>query len=366
MLSRSAVRSYSSGSIKLTSRESTGYLSNISVVINNGGSRAGKSGLSHLFSKFSFLNTQNKSALRFTRESELLGGIFSSKVTRDSIILNTQFLKADLPYYVEALGNTLVNPAFRPHELSEIVLPAAKAEYQQAITSNEFVGLESLHQISFRRGLGNGLYYNGTQPVTIDDIKQFSLEHVNNSNVAIFASGVNENDLTQFINDSPLSQLPYGASATNASELFLGQESRLAKSGESVALIGIPIKPSQFGQFETLSVALGNSIVPNESSPLSQINGANSHLYKYSDAGLFVVSVKGKAEDVATNIKKVKALIESTKTSDAAKSTELSIALQSSFINPLTFKPDTTQPKITKFNYVAIGDIDVLPYASDL
>lgn len=366
MLSRAAARSYSSASIKLTSRESAGHLSNISVVINNAGSKAGKSGLAHLYSKFNFLNTNTKSALRFTRESELLGGIFTSQVTRDSVILNTQFLKADLPYYVEALGNTLVNPSFRPHELTEVVLPAAKAEYHNAAASNEFVALEALHQISFRKGLGNGLYYNGTQPISIDEIKQFSVDHVNASNVAIFASGVNQADLTQFIGDSALSQLPYGASEAQASELFLGKESRVAKAGESIALIGVPIKTADFGKFEALSVALGNQTIPNLASPLSQITGATSHLYKYADAGLFVVSVKGNGQDVAANIRKVKSLVDSTKTADVAKATELSIALQSTFVKPLEFKADTTQPKIKEFNYVAVGDIDVLPYASEL
>ena len=39
----------------------------------------------------SLLNNGAKSALRFTRESELLGGTFESKVTRDALILNTTF-----------------------------------------------------------------------------------------------------------------------------------------------------------------------------------------------------------------------------------------------------------------------------------
>jgi ubiquinol-cytochrome c reductase core subunit 2 len=366
MLSRVAARSYSSASIKLTAREAAGNLSSVSVVINNAGSKAGKSGLSHLYSKFNFLNTNTRSALRFTRESELLGGIFSSKVTRDAVVLNTQFLKADLPYYVEALGNTLANPAFRPHELTEVVLPSARAEYEAASSDASFVGLEALHELSFRRGLGNPLYYDGTQSISVDEIRQFSTDVVKASNVSIFASGVNEADLTQFIGESALSQLPSGASATIPVEFFNGSESRIRKAGESAALIGVPVKTGDFGKYESLSVAIGNQTIANPQAPLSQIPGASSHLYKYADAGLFVVSVRGSGAEVAQGIKQAKAAVDAVSSADVSKATELSIALQSTFENPLSFKPSADKVKLDKFNYVAVGDVDALPYASEL
>lgn len=156
MLSRASIRAYSTipNAVKVASKDTAHNLTNLSVVINNAGSKTGKSGVSHLLSKFTFLSNGAKSALRFTRESELLGGTFESKVTRDALVLKTSFLKQDLPYYVEALGNVVSNTKFVPHEFEEVVLPAAKTEAVLAEANPVFKGVEKLHEITFRKGLG--------------------------------------------------------------------------------------------------------------------------------------------------------------------------------------------------------------------
>lgn len=376
MLSRVSTRSYSSAAqtVKLTAREAPGKLSTLSVVVNNAGSKAGKSGVAHLLSKFNFLNTESKSALRFTRESELLGGIVSSNVTRDSLVLKAQFLREDLPYYVEELGNVLTKTSFRDHELPETVLPAAKAQNAEAQGSNAFKAFESLHEISFRKGLGNPLYYDGTTPATIDDIKQFAAEAYNASNVSVYASGVNENDLTQFINESAFSALPAGASKSTPVELHNGKESRIRAAGGSAAVIGVPIKPADFAKYEVLSAAVGSSYLPGASAPLAQIPGAISKVLKYQDAGLFVVCVCGSdAAVVAQGVKAAKKAVDSVSSTDlsnATKSAELAVALQSTFESPLNVKIDASAAnspaKLGEFNYVAVGNVDLLPYASEL
>jgi len=370
MLSRVSARSLSTATkaIKVAARDAPGSLTNLSVVVNNAGSKTGKSGVAHLAAKFNFLNTGSKSALRFTRESELLGGVFSTNVTRDAIVLNTQFLKEDLPYYVEALGSVLTNTSFRPHEFVEVVLPAAKAEYEAAHVSNAFTAVESLHELSFRKGLGNPLYFDGTTKVTVDEVVQFASDAYKQSNVSIFASGANPEDLEKFIGESPFAYLAPGSSSAAPVELFKGKESRIRAGGESGAFIGVPVKNSEFGKYETLSAAIGSSVLPGASSPLSKI-GATSFLYKYQDAGLFVVSVTGSAAEVAQGIKQAKKVIDSVSTTDltnAAKATQLSVALQSTFESPLEIKADASPVKLGEFNYVAIGDVDALPYASEL
>lgn len=52
-------------------------------------------------------NTTKRSALRLQREAELLGGSFSSSLSRENIVLKAKFLRGDLPYFVEALGEIL-------------------------------------------------------------------------------------------------------------------------------------------------------------------------------------------------------------------------------------------------------------------
>lgn len=104
--------------------------------------------------------------------------------------------------------------------------------------------------------------------------------------------------------------------------------------------------------------------------PLSKIAGATSKLYKYKDAGLFVVSVKGAdAQAVASGIKEAKNVVSSVSdVKGATKLAELAVALQTSFDNPLDIKisGSASPAKLANFNYVAVGDVDVLPYIDEL
>lgn len=373
MLSRVSARAYSTAPVKLVSRDTPGNLSTLSVKVNNSGSKAGKAGVAHLLAKFAFLNTEVKSALRFTRESELLGGDFTSYITRDAIVLNTKFLKQDLPYYVEALGNVLAKPSFRPHEFTETVLPAAKAEHAHAYADNQFVALEHLHELSFRRGLGQPLYFDSAAPISLDEVKQFASQAYTAGNVSVFASGVNENDLSGFLSETAFSSLPSGAAKAAPVKTYTGHEARFRKAGASTAAIAVPVAKGDFAKYEVLSAALGTSILPGANAPLTVIPGADSRLYKYEDAGLFVVSVTGTdGAQVGQGIKDAKKAVDGLKASslkDAVKAAELSVALQESFEYPhnTTITADSAKDaKLGGFNYVAVGNTDVLPYADEL
>jgi ubiquinol-cytochrome c reductase core subunit 2 len=52
-------------------------------------------------------NTNKRSALRITRESELLGGQLIAYHTRESLVLEANFLREDLPYFTELLGEVV-------------------------------------------------------------------------------------------------------------------------------------------------------------------------------------------------------------------------------------------------------------------
>ncbi|CAI5759753.1 unnamed protein product [Candida verbasci] len=374
MLSRTSIRAYSSipNSIKIASKEqSINDLTSLSIKIKNSGSSVGKFGISHLLSKFAFLNNGGKSALRFVRESELLGGVFSSQVTRDALILKASFLKADLPYYVSELGNIVSNTKFTPHEFKEVVLPAANYETQQALNSSSITGLEKIHEISFRKGYGNPLYYNSSTPISLNEIVQFSKDQFVGENIEILAEGANEADLTKFVEESAFCYLPSSANSLKPEvKFYTSQETRHALPGQSTAIIGVPVKTSEFGKYELLSATIGTKTLPSLTTPLSKIEGASSHLYKYENAGLFVIEVtNSSAEKVANGIKDAKKVLESITKEDlskSVKSADLSIALQDKFDAPLNIKVTPERPSFKEFNYVAIGDLDKLPYKSDL
>jgi ubiquinol-cytochrome c reductase core subunit 2 len=49
-------------------------------------------------------STEQRSTLRIVRESELLGATLNSYHSRENLVLETKFLRDDLPYFVELLA----------------------------------------------------------------------------------------------------------------------------------------------------------------------------------------------------------------------------------------------------------------------
>lgn len=373
MLSRMSARVYSTAPVKLLTRDAPGNLSTLAVVVNNAGSKVGKAGVPHLLSKFGFLNNGVKSALRFTREAELLGATFASYVTRDAIVLSARFLREDLPFFVQAFGNTVAKPSFRPHEFPETVLPAAIAESEAAHSCPEFVALEALHQQSFRKGLGQPLYYSPALKASLGDVTQHAASAFTSGNIVVVGSGVVEADLANFVADSAFADLPAGVTSTPAVNTFTGFETRIASAGGSVAAFAVPVAKDDYAKYEVVAAAAGTSVLPGLDAPLSKISGASSKLFKYQEAGLFVVSVTGDdAHVVASGIKAAKKAVASLSTSDlsaAVKAAELSVALQDSFefSHDITVSANSGKNfKLGPFNYVAVGNTDVLPYADEL
>jgi len=57
-------------------------------------------------------NTTKRTALRITREAELLGGQLTSYHTREALVLQASFLREDLPYFTELLGEVLAHTKY--------------------------------------------------------------------------------------------------------------------------------------------------------------------------------------------------------------------------------------------------------------
>lgn len=57
-------------------------------------------------------NTDRRSALRITRESELLGGQLTAYHTREALVVEAAFLRDDLPYFTELLGEVITKTRY--------------------------------------------------------------------------------------------------------------------------------------------------------------------------------------------------------------------------------------------------------------
>ncbi|AMD22459.1 HHL311Cp [Eremothecium sinecaudum] len=351
--------------LTISAKDSSSKVSTLAIKVNGGSRYATKDGIAHLLSRFNFHNTSNKSALRLVRESELLGGKFKSEVDREHITLSAVFLKENLPYFVNALANVLYKTSFRPHELTESVLPAAHHDLLAAESSAVTKAENLLYNVTFRKGLGNPVLYDGVEKITIEDIKSYADKVFTKENIEVIGQGINEADLKRFVNDSLLSSLPTGASLASSSKAkqYAG-EARLRSAGESVVAIGIPVAVKDFATYEVLSRYLTSDLY--KLSPLLK----KAKLDKFSDCGLFSLYVQGaNTSEVSANIKKI--VVDLKAGSDLSVASEYS-ALQLALENECAFTPvelalnKVKDFKLGKFNYVAVGDVSNLPYAEDL
>lgn len=98
--------------VKFASRNLPGPTTHLAVVAKAGTRYEPLPGFSAGLEKFAFKNTFRRSSLRITRESELLGGELSTSHSRENLIVSTRFLREDLPYFAELLGETISQTKF--------------------------------------------------------------------------------------------------------------------------------------------------------------------------------------------------------------------------------------------------------------
>lgn len=93
--------------VKFASRDMPGPTTQLAVVAKAGSRYQLLPGYADGLEKFAFKSTQRRSALRITREAELLGGQLSASHSRESIVISAKFLQQDLPYFAELLGEVV-------------------------------------------------------------------------------------------------------------------------------------------------------------------------------------------------------------------------------------------------------------------
>ena len=355
MLSRlQLVRNYTISAV-----DKPGKLSTLIVKVHAGSRYSPKDGVSHLLSRFNFQNTNAKSSLRLVRESELLGGQVESKVCKEYITLKATFLKEQLPYFVETLGNVLYKTSFRPHELVESVIPAAQHDLHEASKDPIWKANNLLYQVTYRNdGIGKPVLYDGVENVTLEDIKDFANKVYTRDNIEIHGIGINGNDLNRFVTDSLINSLPAGESLKSAVEpkSFIG-ETRLRCAGESVAAISVPLNKTNIAAYQVLSTYLNSSLFPHNVK--AEFATFNNNSY-----GLFKLFVKNEDPNVVT--KEIKEVVSTLK-----KGLDISeaVALTKSQLPAESLAKDLEKVKSFKlgdFSFVALGDVSNLPFKDDL
>lgn len=380
--------------IKVTARDAESPVSKVSVVVK-AGARHAQPGTAHLLKNFAFNTaTSSKSGLRRWREMELMGGNYNAQLTRENIILSAQFLRTSLPHFVEQIGDVLTNQVYKPHEFSERVLPQSIGESSKFYSSGENVALENVHNLAFRKGLGNPLLVQDYLPIGLKDVETLGKEAFSKSNVEVYATGVDTKDFNDLV-EKHFKKLHTGQHLNSEATKFYKGESRTAHAGGNTVALAFPVKSSNTNQ--VIANLLGGKSAVKWStgqSPLALAGHKTSthitaDVKKYSDADLLYVTVSAIAPQAVRDgaleaIKIIKSLgnstdeqinraIAQTKFAQAESfDSDFLVALsQSEQQHAQSFDVSTVKKAATELTsgpvaYTAVGNVQELPYMDDL
>ena len=282
----------------------------VSVVVRAGSRYQLIPGTAHLLEKFAFKNTTQRTSFRITRETELLGGMLSASLSREHIILSAQFMREDLPYFLELLGEVLTETKYSQHEFHDNVVPLAKLEYDAAKSSLIPLALDGIHAQAYRRGLGNEMLILPEVEVTGQDVLDFARASYTQQNIAVVGHGVDQQAFEQQVAEcfADVAKTPAASVKENK---YYGGEARIPLAGGSscyaIAFPGSKLTGNATAELAVLAALLGGEAHVKWSSglsPLAKLADATCHATAtnicYSDTGLFTVFVYGKSDKVAS------------------------------------------------------------------
>ncbi|UZP32961.1 hypothetical protein NXS19_000777 [Fusarium pseudograminearum] len=197
--------------LKIASRDAHGPTTKLAVVAKAGTRYQPLPGLTAGLAEFAFKNTQRRSALRITRESELLGGQLASSHSRETVVVEANFLREDLPYFTELLAEVISMTKYTTHEFHEDV--ERVLHHKQAALNADVAAtaLDNAHAIAFHSGLGSSILPSSSTPyqkyMNEEYIASYADVAYAKSNIALVADGASADSLSkwvgQFFNDVP-------------------------------------------------------------------------------------------------------------------------------------------------------------------
>merc|ERR1712230_132970 len=310
--------------VKFASRDLPGPTTTLTVVAKAGTRYQPLPGLSDALEKFAFKSTSKRSTLRITRETELLGGETSAYHSRENLVLRAKFLRDDLPYFTELLGEVMTKTRYTTHELDEEVTYVMKLAQKGLLASPASLALNSVHGVAFHRGLGEPLYATSSTPFTkyldAETIWEFSGAAYAKNNFAVVANGASHSELSKWVNEF-LADVGTGSQKfkieSQATKYFGGEE-RIAHDSGNVMILGFPGSSSFTSGGSSIKWSPGFSLLSKAAKdfPFAQVSTQHA---AYSDAGLFYVTIAGNAQHVAEASKEVVDTLKKVASGDVAE-----------------------------------------------
>ncbi|KAK0704768.1 ubiquinol-cytochrome C reductase complex CORE protein 2 precursor [Lasiosphaeris hirsuta] len=298
--------------VKVAARDDNGPTTRLAIVAKAGTRFEPLPGLTVGLEEFAFKNTQKRSALRITRESELLGGQLTSHHTREALVLQANFLREDLPYFTELLAEVISQTKYTTHEFHEEVEHVI--HQKQAKVDAAAIALDAAHSVAFHTGLGAPLYPTPDTPVASylneHSVSEFAEAAYTKANITVVADGASPEGLSKWIEPFFKTVPAESASIVNpAASKYHGGEQRIAKTGTNAVIIAFPgaalaeSKPEiavlvgLLGGESGIKWSPGFSLL---SKATAATPGATAHAsnFAYSDAGLLTIQITGSAAAV--------------------------------------------------------------------
>ncbi|KAE8441551.1 hypothetical protein EG329_004859 [Mollisiaceae sp. DMI_Dod_QoI] len=303
--------------VKVASRDVAGPTTKLAVIAKAGTRYQSAPGLTSGLEQFAFKNTYKRSALRITRESELLGGQLNAYHTREALIVEAKFLREDLPYFTELLGEVISQTRFTAHEYHEEVEPIIKLSQKKLLANVSELAINSAHGLAFHRGLGTPLYPSSSTPLTKytneETIAEFSASAYSKPNIAVVANGASQADLAKWVGEFFKETPSSTAALTSEASKYYGGEERIAHDSGNSLVIAFPgsssftsggsYKPeiavlaALLGGKSSIKWSSGFSLLAKAASSFPGASASTTH-FAYSDAGLLTIQFSGSAQAI--------------------------------------------------------------------
>ncbi|KAH7155321.1 Metalloenzyme, LuxS/M16 peptidase-like protein [Dactylonectria estremocensis] len=338
--------------LKIASRDAHGPTTKLAVVAKAGTRFQPLPGLTVGLEEFAFKNTQRRSALRITRESELLGGQLASSHTREAVVLEASFLREDLPYFAELLAEVVTQTKYTTHELHEEVERVLRLKQSALNTNVPAIALDNAHAVAFHTGLGSSLYPASSTPfqkyLNEDYVASFADVVYSRPNIAVVADGAASDALSkwvgQFFKDVPATPRSGQALKTEASKYFGGEQRTSHTAGNSIVIAfpgssynsakaEIAVLASLIGGESSIKWTPGFSLLSKATAGTSSLSVSTSNL-AYSDAGLLAVQLSGPAASVRKGAEETVKVLKSIAAGTVAKE-DVSKAIANAKFNAL-------------------------------
>ncbi|KAK4640178.1 ubiquinol-cytochrome c reductase core subunit 1 [Podospora bellae-mahoneyi] len=304
--------------VKVASRDDNGPTTRLAVVAKAGTRYEPLPGLTVGLEEFAykagwplfFGNTNKRSALRITREAELLGGQLTAYHTREALVLQASFLREDLPYFTELLAEVVSQTRYTTHEFHEEVKDII--HQKQAKVDASALALDAAHAVAFHSGLGAPLYPTPSTPIDSylneQAVADFAAAVYSKSNIAVVSDGASEHGLQKWIEPFFKTVPAQGSgSLNNVASKYHGGEQRISAVGQNSVVIAFPgaslgasspetaVLAGLLGGESTIKWSPGFSLLSQAAAPGAQAKATN---YAYSDAGLLAIQINGQSAAV--------------------------------------------------------------------